>query len=176
MTNFGALWPVSKWIRACAGSSSLHFRGYMNPALDWTPAQTTPVFENLTMCQVLKIRHPTYATHNPIQYTLGVTTALLSCHNWFATDNLMVLYIYNIVWFIPRTSKACKNIALSELCDIFLKRHFFWLRALFHFKMVELIFQKLTVYMSLIAPTDLLSSRECYLISFAPFCVAWYCQ
>jgi hypothetical protein len=77
---------------------------------------------------------------------------------------------------IPRTSKACKNIALSELCDIFLKRHFFWLRALFHFKMVEVIFQKLTVYMSLIAPTDLLSSRECYLISFAPVCVAWYCQ
>ena len=75
---------------------------------------------------------------------------------------------------IPRTSKACKNIALSELCDFFLKRHFFWLRALFHFKMVELIFQKLTVYMSLIAPTDLLSSRECYLTSFAPFCVAWY--
>ena len=63
-----------------------------------------------------------------------------------------------------RTSKACNNIVLSELCDIFLKRHFFWLRALFHFKMVEVIFQKLTVYMSLIAPTDLLSSRECYLL------------
>ena len=31
-------------------------------------------------------------------------------------------------------------------------------------------------YMSLIVPTGLLSSRECYLISFAPFCVAWYCQ
>lgn len=31
----------------------------------------------------------------------------------------------------PRTLKACKTIALLELCDIFLKRHFFWLRALF---------------------------------------------
>ena len=77
---------------------------------------------------------------------------------------------------IPRTSKACKNIAPSDLCDIFWKRHSFRLRALFHFKTLELILQKLTVYMSLIVPTDLLSSRECYLISFAPFCVAWYCQ
>jgi hypothetical protein len=77
---------------------------------------------------------------------------------------------------IPRTSKACKNIDPSDLCDIFWKRHSFRLRALFHFKMLELILQKLTVYMSLIVPTDLLSSRECYLISFAPFCVAWYCQ
>ena len=55
------------------------------------------------------------------------------------------LVVRNIFYFsiIPRTSKARKNIALSELCDIFLKRHFFWLRALFHFKMVELIFSEI---------------------------------
>ena len=67
-----------------------------------------------------------------------------------------------------RTSKACNNIVLSELCDIFWNGTFSGCEHFSISRWLNWFFQKLTAYMSLIAPTDLLSSRECYLISFAP--------
>ena len=80
------------------------------------------------------------------------------------------MYIYTYT----QNLESVQTYSSFRIMFYFVKRHFFWLRALL--KMVEPIFQKLTLYMGLIAPTDLLSYRGCYLILFAPFCVAWYCQ